>query len=227
MAFVSATCQIFILPFLTLAAGPQPLWIFFREWLNILPIERAGSLYNCNCSMDSSLLDASTGNSTLDAIALASGAATKFRIVEWAVLFGIVVFFTTLRTFARARVSGLGGLGCDDALVWLAVIGYGFLTTSVYVIGVKAEGLANDGIPDDRRAALAQDADGQETQLRLLGSKAQIVKWFLYALVLWLLKGSLLHFFAVRLTVSQDTPSPPLVSPTSGPQSTQDLNEYS
>lgn len=152
--------------------------------------------------MDSTLLDASTGNATLDAIALTSGAAPKYRIVEWAVLFGIAVFFTTLRTFARARISGLKGLGCDDALVWLAVIGYGFLTTSVYIIGVTAEGLANDGISDDRRAALAQDVESQETKLRLLGSKAQIAKWFLYALVLWLLKGSLLHFFTIRLTVS-------------------------
>lgn len=64
-----------------------------------------------------------------------------------------------------------------------------------------AEGLANDGISEERRAALAADGDSQEVMLRALGSKAQVVKWLLYGLVLWLLKGSLLHFFAVRLTV--------------------------
>lgn len=71
----------------------------------------------------------------------------------------------------------------------------------VYVLGVMAEGLANDGISDDRRAALAADGGSQEVMLRVLGSKTQLVKWLLYGLVLWLLKGSLLHFFAIRLTV--------------------------
>lgn len=72
----------------------------------------------------------------------------------------------------------------------------------VYIISVSAEGLANDSISDERRAALAQDGkDSREVQLRALGSKAQLVKWLLYALVLWLLKSSLLHFFAVRLSV--------------------------
>lgn len=77
------------------------------------------------------------------------------------------------------------------------------LTNSlVYIISVSAGGLANDSISEERREALARDGeDSQEFQLRALGSKAQLAKWLLYALVLWLLKSSLLHFFAVRLTV--------------------------
>lgn len=78
---------------------------------------------------------------------------------------------------------------------------------SVYIISVLAEGLANDSISDERRAALARDGkDSEEFQLRALGSKAQLAKWLLYALVLWLLKSSVLHFFAVRLAVCS-TPS--------------------
>lgn len=66
----------------------------------------------------------STGNFTLDAIALESGAATTIRIVEWAVLFGVAVLFTALRTYARARISGWRRLSWDDALVWLAVAAF-------------------------------------------------------------------------------------------------------
>lgn len=71
----------------------------------------------------------------------------------------------------------------------------------MYIISVTAEGLSNDGITDDRRAALAADPESEEVRLRGIGSKAQVAKWLLYGLVLWLLKGSLLHFFAGRLTV--------------------------
>lgn len=57
-------------------------------------------------------------------------------------------------------------------------------------------------MPPERREQLARDGeDSLEVQLRSLGAKAQLTKWLLYALVLWLLKSSLLHFFAVRLTV--------------------------
>lgn len=77
----------------------------------------------------------------------------------------------------------------------------------VFIISVNAEGLSNDGLSDDRRAALAADPDSQEAKLRHLGSKAQVAKWLLYGLVLWLLKGSLLHFFAGRLTVRRPCPT--------------------
>lgn len=80
--------------------------------------------------MDSRQLDVSTGNSSLDAIAVESGAAPPDRLVEWSVLFGIVVFFTILRTFARARVSGVRGLSWDDYLVWVAVVAYAALTVN-------------------------------------------------------------------------------------------------
>lgn len=77
--------------------------------------------------MEGRALEASTGNSTLDEIAVASGAATPVRIVEWAVLFGIAVIFTSLRTYARAKISGIRKLSWDDFLVWLAVIAFAVL----------------------------------------------------------------------------------------------------
>lgn len=72
----------------------------------------------------------------------------------------------------------------------------------VFIITVSARGLANDNISEARRADLArQGVNSLELHLRGLGSKAQLTKWVLYSLVLWLLKSSVLHFFAVRLTV--------------------------
>lgn len=73
---------------------------------------------------------------------------------------------------------------------------------TVYIISVETEGMANDGLSEEQRAALAGDSNGQEFKLRRLGSMAQVVKLFIYALVLWTLKASLLYNFAIRLTVS-------------------------
>lgn len=56
---------------------------------------------------------------------------------------------------------------------------------------------------NEYRARLANDGpESQEFGLRVLGSKVQLAAWISYSLVLWLLKGSLLCFFVVRLTVS-------------------------
>lgn len=56
---------------------------------------------------------------------------------------------------------------------------------------------------NEYRARLAKDGPAsQEFGLRVLGSKVQLAAWISYSLVLWLLKGSLLCFFVVRLTVS-------------------------
>ena len=93
----------------------------------------------------------------------------------------------------------------DNLQVW-----YVILTAEVYVIGVTAVGIANDSMTNEHRAALAKDGPGsQEFGLRVLGSKVQLAAWISYSLVLWLLKGSLLCFFVVRLTVSRP-PSPSL-----------------
>lgn len=74
------------------------------------------------------------------------------------------------------------------------------------MIGVTAIGIANDSMTNEYRARLAKDGPGsQEFGLRVLGSKVQLAAWISYSLVLWLLKGSLLCFFVVRLTVSRQS----------------------
>ncbi|KAG8159890.1 hypothetical protein KVR01_010527 [Diaporthe batatas] len=143
----------------------------------------------------------STGNATLDAVGAASGAATVELAVEWIVYLVIILVITALRTYARASIPGRSGFGWDDYLVWIAVVWYVILTAEVYVIGVTAVGIANDSMTDEYRARLAKDGpESQEFRLRVLGSKVQLAAWISYSLVLWLLKGSLLCFFVVRLT---------------------------
>lgn len=143
----------------------------------------------------------STGNATLDAVGAASGAATVELAVEWIVYLVIIIVITALRTYARASIPGRSGFGWDDYLVWIAVVWYVILTAEVYVIGVTAVGIANDSMTNEYRARLANDGPGsQEFGLRVLGSKVQLAAWISYSLVLWLLKGSLLCFFVVRLT---------------------------
>jgi hypothetical protein len=166
----------------------------------------------------------STGNATLDAVGAASGAATIALAVEWIAYLVIIIVITALRTYARASIPGRSGFGWDDYLVWIAVVSplfvlsrpalvwpladrlqvwYVILTAEVYVIGVTAVGIANDSMSNEYRARLANDGPGsEEFGLRVLGSKVQLAAWISYSLVLWLLKGSLLCFFVVRLTVS-------------------------
>lgn len=66
----------------------------------------------------------STGNATLDEIALLSGAATPELVTEWGVLLGVVMVVSILRTYARMDVNGFRGLSWDDLLVWIGVIFY-------------------------------------------------------------------------------------------------------
>lgn len=170
-------------------------------------------------NIDTMALYKSTGNATLDAVAVISGGASPELVLEWEILLGLVLVVTGVRTYARAKVNGLEGLRWDDYLVWIGVVLYAALTVNgrqslkplragnlltcllVYIIGVEAEGIANDGLSDVQRAALASDPDGQEFRLRRFGSMAQVAKLFIYALVLWTLKASLLYNFAIRLTV--------------------------
>lgn len=170
----------------------------------------------------------STGNATLDAVGAVSGATTAELAIEWIVYLVLIILITALRTYARASIPGRRGFGWDDYLVWIAVVSmvvlprllpsdlpfwifandgwqvwYVILTAEVYVIGVTAIGIANDSMTNEYRAQLAKDGPGsQEFHLRVLGSKMQLAAWISYSLVLWLLKGSLLCFFVIRLTVS-------------------------
>jgi len=63
---------------------------------------------------------------------------------------------------------------------------YGFETAAAYIVGARYYGLANNAMTPEQRAAL--DPTSREYQLRVGGSKTQVVGWSLYTLLLWLLK---------------------------------------
>lgn len=69
---------------------------------------------------------ASTGNSTLDAVIIASSDVHTRWTAELFMLLGIGSVFTVLRTFGRIFVSGIKGLDWDDYLAWMAAVSYFF-----------------------------------------------------------------------------------------------------
>ncbi|KAL6887430.1 hypothetical protein HDV57DRAFT_514961 [Trichoderma longibrachiatum] len=133
-----------------------------------------------------------------DAAAAAAAAAAFHQFtVEAFTLLGVGIFVTVLRTAARVRFGGWRNLSGDDYLAWLAVLFYIAETCLAYSVGNKANGLANNNMTDEQRAALSPD--DPEYHLRVLGSKIQIAGWSTYSTLLWTLKTSLL-FFYIRLT---------------------------
>lgn len=68
----------------------------------------------------------STGNPSDPAAAAAAAAAGeaafhRFAVESWT-LYGIGVFATFLRTYARIRAVGVRNLRADDYLVWVGVV---------------------------------------------------------------------------------------------------------
>ncbi|UKZ75632.1 hypothetical protein TrVFT333_003320 [Trichoderma virens FT-333] len=133
-----------------------------------------------------------------DPAALAAAAAAFHQFtVEAFTLLAIGIAITVLRTFARVRFAGWRGLSGDDYLAWLAILFYIAETCLAYSVGNAANGLANNNMTDEQRAALSPD--DPEYHLRVLGSKIQIAGWSTYSTLLWTLKTSLLIFY-IRLT---------------------------
>ncbi|KAL7957718.1 hypothetical protein V8C34DRAFT_285067 [Trichoderma compactum] len=133
-----------------------------------------------------------------DPAALAAAAAALHRFtVEAFTLLAVGIAITVLRTFARVRFAGWRGLSGDDYLAWLAILFYIAETCLAYSVGNAANGLANNNMTDDQRAALSPD--DPEYRLRVLGSKIHIAGWSTYSTLLWTLKASLLIFY-IRLT---------------------------
>ncbi|KAL7939384.1 hypothetical protein V8C35DRAFT_326426 [Trichoderma chlorosporum] len=128
-----------------------------------------------------------------------AAAAAAFRqfTAEAFTLLSIAIAFTILRTYARVRFVGWRGLSGDDYLAWLAILLYVAETCLAYSVGNAANGLANNNMTDEQRAALSPD--DPEYHLRVLGSKIQIAGWSTYSTLLWTLKTSLLIFY-IRLT---------------------------
>ncbi|KAL6701621.1 hypothetical protein J3F84DRAFT_355343 [Trichoderma pleuroticola] len=133
-----------------------------------------------------------------DPAALAAAAAAFHQFtVEAFTLLAVGIAITVLRTFARVRFAGWRGLSGDDYLAWVAILFYIAETCLAYSVGNAANGLANNNMTDEQRAALSPD--DPEYHLRVLGSKIQIAGWSTYSTLLWTLKASLLIFY-IRLT---------------------------
>lgn len=93
-----------------------------------------------------------------DAAAAAAAAAAFHQFtVEAFTLLGVGIFVTVLRTAARVRFGGWRNLSGDDYLAWLAVLFYIAETCLAYSVGNKANGLANNNMTDEQRAALSPD----------------------------------------------------------------------
>lgn len=74
---------------------------------------------------------------------------------------------------------------------------YGLETGAAFCVGAWWQGLANNSMTDEQRAAL--DPSSQEYALRVGGSKTQVLGWSLYTTLLWLLKTCMAVFYS-RLT---------------------------
>ncbi|KAK2011818.1 hypothetical protein LZ32DRAFT_606075 [Colletotrichum eremochloae] len=126
----------------------------------------------------------------------AAEAGLRFTIEAWT-LYGIGVFLTVLRTYARVKAVGFRNFRADDYLVWLAILFYTVQSALAHSVGSVAHGLANNGISDQERSALSPD--DPEYALRVIGSKIQVAGWTTYSALIWLLKLAMLVFY-LRLT---------------------------
>ncbi|WQF82341.1 hypothetical protein CDEST_07355 [Colletotrichum destructivum] len=131
------------------------------------------------------------------AAAEATEEAGRQSTIETWTLYGIGVVVTILRTYARANAVGFRDLRADDYLVWVAILFYTVQSTLAYSVGSVAHGLANNGMPDKKRAALSPN--DTEYELRIIGSKIQVAGWATYSALIWLLKLAMLVFY-LRLT---------------------------
>ncbi|KAF5025726.1 hypothetical protein F66182_2193 [Fusarium sp. NRRL 66182] len=62
-------------------------------------------------------------------------------------------------------------------------------SVAAYYVVAYWKGLANNGITPEQRAALRQNPDSPEWELRINGSKTHVIGLLLYMTLLWLLKG--------------------------------------
>lgn len=131
------------------------------------------------------------------------------------VLLGLGLFFILVRVYVRWTQVGPSNFQLDDYFMPLAGVcslllhsGDVFVLTPyqivfaievslAYLVGARYGGFTNSYMTDEARAAL--DPNSEEYQFRIMGSKIQVAGWNLYAMVLWLIKGSLAVFYS-RLT---------------------------
>jgi hypothetical protein len=71
---------------------------------------------------------------------------------------------------------------------------YTLETVAAYSVGAKFYGLANNSMSDEQRQSIVPNS--KEWNLRVGGSKTQVIGWSLYTLLLWLLKLCINNFYS-------------------------------
>ncbi|KAI9852006.1 MAG: hypothetical protein M1838_002129 [Thelocarpon superellum] len=122
--------------------------------------------------------------------------ADAFNVQLFAIL-AAGTFVVLLRTGARLDAVGMRKLVADDYLMLLANVLFGLEIGAAYSVGALYHGLANNDMTDAERAALSPDS--HEYQLRVGGSKLQLMGWSSNITLLWLLKLCLCLFYS-RIT---------------------------
>ncbi|KFY16447.1 hypothetical protein V492_01333 [Pseudogymnoascus sp. VKM F-4246] len=130
------------------------------------------------------------------AAAAIAAAVRDFNTELWTLYaFGVAV--TVLRTYARVKAVEFRDLQADDFIIWLAIALYTTQSTLAFFAVNHGQGLANNSMSDDQRAALSPSSE--EYELRVFGSKIQVVGWTCYCCLIFTLKIAVL-FFYMRLT---------------------------
>ncbi|KAI1846217.1 hypothetical protein JX265_010594 [Neoarthrinium moseri] len=122
-------------------------------------------------------------------------------VVELWVLLSIGLFTIALRLFARWHAVGFRNFQADDYLMIIASGVYAAESSFAYNVIADYNGLANNGMTEEERAAL--DPNSEEYAKRVGGSKTQVSGWVTYVLLLWVLKAAMCAFL-LRLTERLD-----------------------
>ncbi|BCS29343.1 uncharacterized protein APUU_70913S [Aspergillus puulaauensis] len=112
-------------------------------------------------------------------------------------LLGIGLVFILVRIYVRWTQVGPSNFQLDDYFMPLAGIIFAVEVSLAYLVGARYGGFTNSYMTPEQRASL--DPNSDEYHFRIMGSKIQVAGWNLYAMVLWLIKGSLAVFYS-RLT---------------------------
>ncbi|KAM5378650.1 hypothetical protein ACJZ2D_004449 [Fusarium nematophilum] len=110
---------------------------------------------------------------------------TGFTVEAWTYL-GISLIVVAFRFITRRRWFGLGGLAVDDYLMVLGALLFTAETATAHYVGAHWQGLANNSMTNEQRAAL--DPDSKEYYKRVHGSQTQLFGWLVYTVLLWTLK---------------------------------------
>jgi hypothetical protein len=135
--------------------------------------------------------------------------ATTFFHEAWSYV-GAAGFVVVVRLALVVHQGGWRKLAIDDALMVCAMVGprweiwkktradsvqifYGAETSAAHFI-VGWKGLGNNAMTDEQRASL--DPQSEEWRTRTKGSKMNIVGWFTYTVLFWLLKSCWTIFYS-------------------------------